>query len=118
MTHVPDHAILICATCKGAGEANKLRLELSTRVSQRYALRAVDCMAGCSHPITVGVQGAGKTQYLFGDIETKADVDALACFAEQFLASETGWSKASERPAGLYDKTLARFPAFKSEVGA
>lgn len=115
MTNYSDHSILICSTCKGEGKARKLRAALAERVSKRFALRAIDCMAGCARPITVGLQGPGKTQYLFGEIETEADVEAIACFARQFLASETGWCKASERPKRLCNKTLARLPAYGLE---
>ncbi|MEP4036393.1 MULTISPECIES: DUF1636 domain-containing protein [unclassified Pseudophaeobacter] len=113
MTGSSDHSILICTSCKGGGEANKLRAALAERVSERFTLRAVDCMAGCDHPIAVGLQGPGKTQYLFGEIEAQDDIEAIACFAEQFLASETGWSNASQRPQRLYNKTLARLPAYR-----
>lgn len=115
MTANSDHSILICTTCKGAGKANKLRAALAERVSKRFVFRAVDCMAGCDRPITVGLQGPGKTQYLFGEINEEADIEAVACFAEQFLSSETGWSRASERPKRLYNKTLARLPASRVE---
>jgi len=116
MTEVSDHSLLICTTCKGAGVANKVRVALAKRISKRFALRAVACMAGCERPISVGLQGPGKTQYLFGEIEAQADIEAIACFARQFLASDTGWSTASERPERLYDKTLARLPAYRPEV--
>jgi predicted metal-binding protein len=116
MTNTSDHSILICATCKGPGAARELRAALAERVSNRFALRAVDCMASCERPIAVGLQGPGKTQYLFGEIEAQADIEAIACFARQFLASDTGWSTASERPERLYDKTLARLPAYRPEV--
>ncbi|KIC21458.1 DUF1636 family protein [Leisingera sp. ANG-Vp] len=111
-----DHTILICATCKGAAEASRLRAALSDRIPGRFALRAVDCMAGCGQPVTVGFQAEGKAQYLFGGIQSPADTEALARFAHQYLASETGWTNASERPAQLYDKTLARLPRIKAEA--
>ncbi|WP_417713335.1 DUF1636 family protein [Pseudophaeobacter arcticus] len=116
MTNHSDHSILICTTCKGAGAARKLRAALAEHVSKRFVLRAVDCMAGCERPITVGLQGPGKTQYLFGEIEAQADIEAIASFAQQFLASDTGWSTASERPKRLYHKTLARLPAYRTEA--
>ncbi len=115
MTGSNDHTILICTSCKGAGEAGELRAALAEGVSDRFTLRAVDCMAGCDHPIAVGLQGPSKTQYLFGEIEAQADIEAIACFSEQFLASETGWSNASQRPQKLYNKTLARLPACRHE---
>lgn len=115
MTKTIDHCILICTTCKGTGDANRMRAALADRVSKRFALRAVECMAGCDRPISVGLQGPGKTQYLFGEIETEADIEAISVFAQQYLTNETGWSKASDRPERLRNKTLARLPAPRSE---
>lgn len=116
MPVTPDHFILICTTCKGTAAAKRMRADLVDHISERYALRAVACMAGCDRSVTVGFQAPEKTQYMFGDIETAADIEALARFSNQYLASETGWSKASERPEQLYGKTLARLPACKPEV--
>ncbi len=115
MTETSDHSILICTACKGVDAANKLRAALAERVSKRFALRAVACMAGCERPISVGLQGSGKAQYLFGEIEAEADIKAIAVFAQPFLASEAGWGKASERPERLYAKILTRLPASRLE---
>ena len=116
MPESTDHTILICTTCNGAGEAGRLRAALSGRIPEGFALRAVDCMAGCRRPVTVGFQATGKAQYLFGDIETDRDAEALARFAHQYLASKTGWTCAGERPAELCDKTLARLPGIRAEA--
>jgi predicted metal-binding protein len=94
-----------------------LKAALSADVSQKFSLRPVDCMAGCERPATVGFQAAGKATYLFGDIESPDDIRALAQFAQQYLTSDTGWTCAGDRPAALYDKTLARIPA-RSKAGA
>ncbi len=114
----PDHFILICATCRGNEDAARVRAALSKDLPAGYGFRAVDCMAGCDHPMTVGFQAAGKASYLFGGIETADDVQALGRFAIQFRQSRTGWTSSTERPAALSDKTLARLPAFRSEANA
>ncbi|MCI5096908.1 MAG: DUF1636 domain-containing protein [Rhodobacteraceae bacterium] len=111
MTDTTDHCILFCTTCRGPADARLLKASLAADVSRNYSLRPVDCMAGCERPATVGFQAAGKATYLFGDIETPQDIRALAQFAQQYLDSDTGWTCAGERPAALYDKTLARIPA-------
>ncbi|MFW8637607.1 DUF1636 family protein [Cribrihabitans pelagius] len=113
-----EHTILICSTCMGAGGATRLRIALAGRIPESFTLRAVDCMADCDRPVTVGFQAAGKAQYLFGGIETPADAKALAEFAHQYLASKTGWTNSAERPAGLSDKTLARMPRLRTELPA
>ena len=111
----PDHFILICATCKGEGHAAKLRSALSNDLPAGYAFRAVDCMAGCDRPTTVGFQARGKASYLFGDIESEDDLRALGQFAEQYHQSKGGWTSATDRPAALYTKTLARLPGLTAD---
>jgi len=110
MADQTNHTILICTACKGTLAAKSLRNALIDRIPAQFVLRAVDCMAGCDRPVTVGFQASGKAQYLFGEIETDADTDALIQFAHQFLESDTGWTSASDRPEQLYNKTLARLP--------
>lgn len=106
-----DHTILICSKCVGAGEAAAMRRALTESMPAGYRFGAVDCMAGCDHPTTVGFQAPGKATYLFGGIESQAELSAIAAFAHQYRESETGWTSASNRPAALYKKTLARLPA-------
>lgn len=110
MSIASEHTILICARCKGAGAAKQLRARMAQGVPDGFVFRPVDCMAGCDRPVTVGMNAPGKAQYLFGDIETQEDADALAQFALQYLDSDTGWTSATDRPQALYRKTLARLP--------
>ncbi|EEE35642.1 conserved hypothetical protein [Rhodobacteraceae bacterium KLH11] len=91
---------------------------LTAKLPSGFAIRGVPCMAGCAHPGTVGFQAVGKAQYLFGDIQTVPEVDALAQFAQQYLDSPDGWTNATERPLALSDKTLSRLPRIESEVRA
>lgn len=106
-----EHTILICTTCRGVDEATKLRTKLTGDLPAGYSLRAVDCMAGCERPATVGFLAAGKATYLFGDIENARDIAAVGEFARQYHASGNGWTSATQRPEALYNKTLARLPA-------
>ena len=115
MVECSNHCILICATCKGPQEAKRIRSALLHYLPEGYILRAVDCMAGCDRPVTIGFQAAGKAQYLFGDIDTATDVEALAQFAQQYQASDTGWTNSTERPKGLRSKTMARMPRLRLE---
>lgn len=88
-----------------------MRATLASGVPLNVTFRAVDCLAGCDHPIAVGVQGQGKAAYLFGGIETDEDIDAIGEFALQYHDCCDGWSSSTDRPAALRDKTLARLPA-------
>ncbi len=109
----PDHFILICTTCKGKKDAARGRATLSVDLPDGYAFRAVDCMAGCDQPLTVGFPAWGKASHLFGDIENADDVQALGQFSIQYQQSRTGRTSSTERHAALSHKTMARMPAIK-----
>jgi predicted metal-binding protein len=115
MANNPIHFLLICETCKGTDAANAIRKALTNRLPSGFTMRMVSCMAGCDRPTTVGFQAAGKAQYLFGDISSSQDVDALAQFARQFHDSSDGWTNATDRPRALFEKTLARLPRLTVE---
>ncbi|MEM9797144.1 MAG: DUF1636 domain-containing protein [Pseudomonadota bacterium] len=105
-----DTTILICTKCRGSNSAAAMRQTLTETVASGVIFRAVDCMAGCDHPVAVGVQAEGKASYLFGGIETEAEIAAIARFVRDYAASEKGWTNSGERPAALTGKTLARLP--------
>lgn len=116
MPDKPDHFVLICATCTGMQPLGVMRSALAAALPDGFAIRNVDCMAGCAHPTTVGFQAIGKAHYLFGDIQTPSDIEALIAFASQYQNSADGWTKASERPVALYRKTLSRMPGISPEA--
>ncbi|WP_424832272.1 DUF1636 family protein [Ruegeria sp.] len=115
MSSIPDHYLLVCAACKGTLPVENLRDGLAANLPSGFAIRMVDCMAGCDTPRTVGFQASGKAQYLFGDIQDARDLDALAEFAQQYCDSADGWTSATERPRALYTKTLSRMPPLEME---
>lgn len=108
--------ILICTRCGGQDAASAMRAELAPHCAEGTRFRAVDCLAGCDFPPTVGVQAAGKASYLFGTIATSEDLSAIAAFSHQFAASDTGWTNSTQRPPALSGKTLARLPAIKGDA--
>lgn len=116
MPETPDHFLLICETCKGPGNADALRSKLAGGLPAGFAVRTVSCMAGCERPTTVGFQAVGKAQYLFGDIQTDRDINAVAEFARQYHHSADGWTNATDRPRPLLTKTLSRMPRLNLEV--
>lgn len=113
-----DHTLLICSKCRGGEAASALRASISEALPDRFAIRAVNCMAGCDFPNTVGFQAKGKATYLFGHIDGPEDVAALVEFAFQYRGSSDGWTCATDRPAALYEKTLARIPALRTGVSS
>ncbi|NOE24765.1 MULTISPECIES: DUF1636 domain-containing protein [Ruegeria] len=114
MTCYSDHYVLICSTCQGTMPAEAAQDALDAQLPDGFETRMVACMAGCERAMTVGFQAAGKAQYLFGDIKTSHDLDALVEFATQFGDSDDGWTSASDRPPALFAKTLSRIPALPS----
>ncbi|MBO9446813.1 DUF1636 family protein [Ruegeria sp. R14_0] len=111
----PDHFLLICETCEGDIRAEAMHQALAQKLPADFEIRRVNCMAGCERPTTVGFQAEGKAQYLFGDILSDQDVEALVEFAGQYRDTEDGWTNATQRPRALYDKTLARLPRIPQE---
>ena len=109
-----DHAILICTKCSGQAAASQLRTQLADQLPSGFAIRVVDCMAGCDHPPTLAFQAPGKATYLFGEIKGPDNIAAIVEFSHTYQQSDNGWTCASERPTDLYEKTLARIPAINS----
>ncbi len=114
MQKTPDHVLLICAICQGAQSSVEMQNRLTGALPDGFAVQTVDCMARCGVPTTVGFQAKGKAQYLFGAIETDAEIAGLVEFAAQYQQSADGWTKATERPKALFTKTLARLPRLQS----
>ena len=110
MPETSDHFLLICSTCNGALPVDVMCNALTGRLPAGFAIRTVACMAGCALPRTVAFQAVGKAQYLFGDIESAEDVEALAEFAHQYRDIADGWTNATDRPRPLFTKTLSRLP--------
>lgn len=118
--------ISVCTSCKVKGESDRpgfalldaLRASLAENPNLRdgFEVGGVACMAGCNRPCAVGFHGQGKASYLFGDLETGADVDDLLRFARQYDALHDGWCSSVDRPGKLRKSTLARIPATLFDV--
>ncbi|WP_209940134.1 DUF1636 domain-containing protein [Ruegeria sp. HKCCE4148] len=115
MTKTADHFLLVCTTCTGAMSTDQVSGALARKLPEGFAIREVACMAGCDRPTTVGFQAPGKAQYLFGDIVSEQDLDAVVEFAGQYQLSSDGWTNATDRPLTLFTKTLSRMPALPSQ---
>ncbi|KIC40616.1 hypothetical protein RA27_12655 [Ruegeria sp. ANG-R] len=116
MTKKHDHFLLVCSNCRGSDSTDLAIRTLAGRLPDGFAIRMVNCMAGCDRPTTIGFQAPGKAQYLFGDIATHEDLDAVVEFAEQYLRCADGWTNATDRPQALFTKTLSRMPRIEQGV--
>ena len=114
-----SHRIIICSLCRdtvtGLRSGEDLCADLRSRLAQTsassFAVETVDCMAGCSRPLTVAFNAHGKAGYLFGSIDSGTDVGALVEFARLYASLADGWCNSGRRPARLAGKILARIPA-------
>ncbi|UDL91340.1 DUF1636 family protein [Mesorhizobium sp. PAMC28654] len=122
------HRIIVCTLCRdpatgirtGEDLCADLRSLLSAddeRALQDYAVEGIACMAGCARPLTVAFQADGKASYLFGSIDRRTDAAELVEFAKLYASLADGWCNSGQRPAGLFDKTLARIPGPRNVEG-
>ncbi|MGX8008071.1 DUF1636 family protein [Mesorhizobium sp. ORM8.1] len=119
MSEDPSHRIIVCSLCRDAvtghrsGEAPcaVLQSRLPGYDAPFFAIETVDCMAGCTRPLTAAFQAQGKASYLFGSVGSGTDAGALVEFARLYASLVDGWCNCGQRPARLAGKTLARIPA-------
>ena len=97
--------LYVCATCTTDGDF----VDIARAGLPQLDVVGVDCMSGCTKAQTVAFREAGKVAYLFGDI-TKADMAALANFADLYAASEDGTFKDARVLGDLRTKAIARIP--------
>ncbi|AHD08526.1 DUF1636 family protein [Phaeobacter gallaeciensis] len=113
------HRILVCTSCKGTDPGTRpgsqligaLRDELDRRGDTVVEVAGVACMAGCSHPCTVGFQAEGKASYVFGDLNLQDDLADILHFADLYKLLADGWCSSIDRPGKLRRSTLSRIPA-------
>ena len=118
------HHIHVCTACRdrvtdtlpGDALIEVLREGLITcKLSDRFAVSGVNCMAGCARPCTVGFQGDGKAGWLFGDL-ARADAPDIMAFAALYASLPDGWCRSTERPGKLANTALARIPAIPPAI--
>lgn len=116
------HQILVCQTCRHAGETRKpgeqmlpiLRDAIKTAgLGGIVDVTGSACMAGCKRPCTLAVRGTDNATWLFGDLED-ADIADTVTFAKLYVALKDGWCRSGDRPGKLAERTLARIPAARS----
>jgi len=118
MLDASSHRIIVCSLCRDSATGLRsgkdlcadLRSRLSETSASSIAVETVDCMAGCSRPLTVAFNAQGKASYLFGSIDSGTDAGALVEFARLYASLPDGWCNSGQRPARLAGKILARIP--------
>jgi predicted metal-binding protein len=121
---MPDrNSILICVTCRAAGEPLEAAAErpgarlyralmsVATRRRAEVDLVPVECLSVCKRPCTIGFSAPGKWTYIYGDFapsERAAEeiLDAAALYA----ATPDGLIPWKQRPDALKKGVVARLP--------
>ena len=118
MTHTPTNRLLICATCECA-EGRSARQDCAqirgalklAGLSDQIEVEATPCLGGCTHPVNIGLQGAGKGSYVFDSIDTQSFEAEIVTLCQMYLDLPKGWIE-DARPLGkLRDNLRARIPA-------
>lgn len=110
---MPEPAALtvtICTSCAlgRAGFAAPLAQALA-EAGVAAKVQTADCMSGCARASTCAFRGAGKTAYLFGDLD-ESDLADLVNFARRYAVSPDGTFADARILGALRLKALARIP--------
>lgn len=99
-----SHVLTLCASCPFGQSllAENLRVD-------GYIVTRTACMSGCTRASTLAFRAAGKTAYLFGEIE-QSDMAAILTFARAYLASPDGSFADARIFEALRTKVIARIP--------
>ena len=116
-------AILICTTCRAAGEpvdaagerpGARLYLALKQAALRRadpVDLIPVECLSVCKRPCTIGFSAAGKWTYVYGDFTPdEASAEAILDAAALYAAAPDGLIPWKQRPDALKKGVVARIP--------
>ncbi len=113
--------LLICESCQrpDGGASPREDADAVTAVLQSHGLseaisvRLSDCMGGCEHPVSIGLQGAGLASYVFSGVEPQIDIDDIVATCRQYLDSENGWIEDAHPCGRLRTCLRSRLPALQ-----
>ncbi|WP_373539103.1 DUF1636 family protein [Chamaesiphon sp.] len=127
------HTIFVCQSCAGNWQNGRevgnsggylLHQELTDRLAtsqlaQDFEVKAVKCMGACSRPCVVAFAAAGKSTYLFGDLDrtslAEVSQSILEC-ASLYHRQPDGAMKWSERPERLRKSVIGIVPSIERPV--
>ena len=122
------HTIFVCQSCAGNWQDGRqvgnsggylLHQELMARLAtsplaQNFEVKAVKCMGACNRPCVVAFAAAGKSTYLFGDLDrtslAEVSQSILEC-ASLYRRQPDGAMKWSERPERLRKGVIGVVPS-------
>ena len=93
--------ITLCATCAlGRGTFPERLRHALAREKLPATVSLTDCMSGCTRPSTLAVRDAGKTAYLFGDLDRSGSWRTCYLFRDSTPRHPTALSRMLVRSAG------------------
>jgi predicted metal-binding protein len=129
-----QHTIFVCQSCAGNWQDGRqvgnsgghlLHQELETQlldhpVASECQIQAVKCLGACNRPCSIAFAAAGKSTYLFGDLnssESLAEISQsiLEC-ASLYVSKPDGTMKWSERPERLKKGVVGIIPGIEFPV--
>ena len=127
------HTIFVCQSCAGNWQNGRevgnsggylLHQELTAQLAANplaadFEVNAVKCMGACNRPCVVAFAAAGKSTYLFGDLDraslAEVSQSILEC-ASLYHRQPDGAMKWSERPERLRKGVIGIVPSIKMPV--
>lgn len=127
------HTIFVCQSCAGNWQGGKqvgnsggylLHQELTAQladnpIAENFEIKAVQCMGACSRPCVVAFAAAGKSTYLFGDLDrtslAEVSQSILEC-ANLYHSKPDGGMKWAERPEHLKKSVIGIVPSIELPV--
>ena len=127
------HTIFVCQSCGGNWQDGRqvgnsggyllhqeLAAQLATNpLAQDFEIKAVKCMGACNRPCVIAFAAAGKSTYLFGDLDRNSVAEVsesiLEC-ASLYQRNLDGAMKWSERPERLKKSVIGVIPSIATPV--
>ncbi|MCY7338030.1 MAG: DUF1636 domain-containing protein [Chamaesiphon sp.] len=127
------HTIFVCQSCAGNWQNGRevgnscgylLHQELTaqlaaSQLNEDFEVKAVKCMGACNRPCVVAFAAAGKSTYLFGDLDRTALAEVsqsiLEC-ASLYYRQPDGVMKWLERPERLRKSVIGIIPSIEIPV--
>lgn len=119
--HRPPVTVMVCTTCRRAGDAEgapragaTLAEALTAFAGAEVALRPVQCLANCSRGPTAALARPGAWTYVFGNLDPVEGAPALLEGARLLAAAPDGLMPWRGRPEALKRGMVARVPPLEA----
>jgi predicted metal-binding protein len=129
-----QHTVFVCQTCAGAWQDGKqvgnsggylLHQELTAQaqdwpLAADFHIQGVNCLGACNRPCAIALAAAGKSTYLFGDLNHAESLPEIATAilecASLYHSKPDGSMAWSERPVALKKGLVGRIPSIPIPV--